>query len=115
MKNDYIVRKTYYSFVLVSILSSLTATAGMLIDLIGKYQDEENEAKDALLQPGSKELYDKLGANLYMPSYTDGVLEQGFGAFYLLYYVRQGDDINKVISTYETNYQKMINDANALL
>ena len=90
-------------------------TSGMLIDLIGKYQDEENEAKDALLQPGSKELYDKLGANLYMPSYTDGVLEQGFGAFYLLYYVRQGDDINKVISTYETNYQKMINDANALL
>ena len=90
-------------------------TAGMLIDLIGKYQEEENVAKDALLQPGSKELYDKLGKNLYMPSYTDGVLEQGFGAFYLLYYVRQGDDINKVISTYETNYTKMINDANALL
>ena len=34
MKNDYIVRKTYYSFVVVSILSSLTATAGMLIDNI---------------------------------------------------------------------------------
>lgn len=34
MRNDYIVRKTYYSFVLVSILSSLTATAGMLIDNI---------------------------------------------------------------------------------
>ena len=39
MKNDYIVRKTYYSFVLVSILSSLTATAGMLIDniIVGCY------------------------------------------------------------------------------
>ena len=39
MKNDYIVRKTYYSFVLVSILSSLTATAGMLIDniIVGRY------------------------------------------------------------------------------
>ncbi len=34
MKNDYIVRKTYLSFVLVSILSSLTATVGMLIDNI---------------------------------------------------------------------------------
>lgn len=34
MRNDYIVRKTYYSFVLVSILSSLIATAGMLIDNI---------------------------------------------------------------------------------
>lgn len=90
-------------------------TAGMLIDLIGKYQHEEETAKDGLLQPGSKELYDSLAKNLYMPSYTDGVLEQGFGAFYLLYYVRQGDDINKVISTYETNYQKMIDDANALL
>ena len=39
MRNDYIVRKTYYSFVLVSILSSLTATAGMLIDniIVGHY------------------------------------------------------------------------------
>lgn len=34
MKNDYIVRKTYLSFVIVSILSSLTATVGMLIDNI---------------------------------------------------------------------------------
>lgn len=39
MKNDYIVKKTYYSFVVVSILSSLTATAGMLIDniIVGRY------------------------------------------------------------------------------
>ncbi len=34
MKNDYIVRKTYLSFVVVSILTSLTATAGILIDNI---------------------------------------------------------------------------------
>jgi len=39
MRNDYIVRKTYHSFVVVSILSSLTATAGMLIDniIVGRY------------------------------------------------------------------------------
>lgn len=39
MKNDYIVKKTYYSFVVVSILSSLTATAGMLIDniIVGRF------------------------------------------------------------------------------
>ena len=43
------------------------------------------------------------------------MLDDGFGAFYLLYYVRQGDDINKVIAEYETNYQKMIDDANDLL
>lgn len=34
MRNDYLVKRTYYSFVVVSILSSLTATAGMLIDNI---------------------------------------------------------------------------------
>ena len=34
MKNDYIVRKTYLSFVVVSILTSLTAIVGMLIDNI---------------------------------------------------------------------------------
>lgn len=39
MKNDYIVRETYYSFVFVSILSSLTATVGVLIDniIVGRY------------------------------------------------------------------------------
>lgn len=43
MRNDYIVKNTYYSFVLVSILSSLTATAGMLIDniLVGRYLGSE--------------------------------------------------------------------------
>lgn len=34
MKNDYIVKKTYLSFVVVSILTALTATVGMLIDNI---------------------------------------------------------------------------------
>ncbi|WP_458408123.1 MATE family efflux transporter [Anaerotignum sp.] len=34
MKNDYIVRKTYLSFVVVSILTSLTAVVGILIDNI---------------------------------------------------------------------------------
>lgn len=34
MKNDYIVKNVYKSFVVVSILSVLTATAGMLIDNI---------------------------------------------------------------------------------
>lgn len=34
MKNDYIVKRLYISFVIVSILSALTATAGMLIDNI---------------------------------------------------------------------------------
>ncbi|MBQ3164035.1 MAG: MATE family efflux transporter [Lachnospiraceae bacterium] len=34
MKNDYIVKKLYVSFVMLSILSALTATAGMLIDNI---------------------------------------------------------------------------------
>lgn len=34
MKNDYIVKKTYLSFVVVAIMTSLTATVGMLIDNI---------------------------------------------------------------------------------
>ena len=39
MKNDHIVRHLYLSFVTVSILSALTATAGMLIDnmIVGRY------------------------------------------------------------------------------
>ncbi len=87
-------------------------TAGMFIDLIGKYQHEEETAKNDLLQPGSKELYEELGKNLFFPNYTSGVLEQGEGAFYLLYYVRTGADINKEVAKYETYYQKMIDDAN---
>lgn len=43
MKNDYLVRKTYYSFVIISILSSLTATVGILIDniIVGCYLGSE--------------------------------------------------------------------------
>lgn len=43
MKNDYLVRKTYYSLVIVSILSSLTATTGILIDniIVGCYLGSE--------------------------------------------------------------------------
>lgn len=43
MKNDYIVKKLYISFVVVSILSALTATAGMLIDniIVGAFLGEE--------------------------------------------------------------------------
>ena len=43
MKNDYIVKKLYISFVVVSILSALTATAGMLIDniIVGIFLGDE--------------------------------------------------------------------------
>ncbi len=43
MKNDYIVRKLYISFVVVSILSALTATVGMLIDniIVGAYLGDD--------------------------------------------------------------------------
>lgn len=43
MKNDYIVKKLYISFVVVSILSALTATAGMLIDniIVGAFLGDE--------------------------------------------------------------------------
>lgn len=60
-------------------------------------------------------MYDKLAKNLCIPTYTDGILEQGYGAFYLLYDVRNGEDINQKLAQYETTYQKMVDDANALL
>ena len=43
MKNDYIVRKTYLSFVIVSILTSITAIVGMLIDnvIVGRYLGQD--------------------------------------------------------------------------
>lgn len=43
MKNDYIVKKLYISFVVVSILSALTATVGMLIDnvIVGAFLGDE--------------------------------------------------------------------------
>jgi len=70
---------------------------------------------DSKLMPGSRELYDSLAQNLYIPSYTDVILDKGFGAFYLLYDVRNGEDINQKLAQYETTYTKMVDDANALL
>lgn len=90
-------------------------TAGMLIDLIGKYSTSSSEAKQKNVLKENAKLYKELSENLYIPSYTDGILQEGYGAFYLLYYVRQGDDINSVRATYQTEYQKMIDDANALI
>lgn len=90
-------------------------TSGMLIDLIGKYNAEKSESEKSRYTEAHQKLYEKLSEKLYIPSYTDGILEEGFGAFYLLYYVRQGDDINSVRATYQTVYQKMVDDANALL
>lgn len=86
-------------------------TSGMLIDLIRKYQQEEEPTAADLLDPANEALYDALAENLYFPAYTDGILEQGFGAFYLLYYVRRGNDINSMIALYREYYQKMIDDA----
>ena len=39
MKNNYVVKKVYRSFVLVSILTALTATLGILIDniVVGRF------------------------------------------------------------------------------
>lgn len=90
-------------------------TAGMLIDLIGKYSTARGKKKEKTLPNGRQSFYDSLAEKLYIPSYTDGILQEGFGAFYLLYYVRQGDDINSVRNTYQSEYQKMVDDANGLL
>lgn len=90
-------------------------TAGMLIDLIGKYSTETSKKAQSTLPEGRQDFYDTLAENLFIPSYTDGILQEGNGAFYLLYYVRQGDDINSCRATYQTEYQKMVDDANSLL
>ena len=90
-------------------------SAGMLIDMILKAADEDNKEKKALENAENRAMYDKLAKNLCIPTYTDGILEQGYGAFYLLYDVRNGEDINQKLAQYETTYQKMVDDANALL
>ncbi len=89
--------------------------AGMLMDMILEEADKDNTTKESLVLPENQELYDKLGENLYIPSYTDGIIERGFGAFYLLYDVRNGEDINQKLAQYETSYQKFVDDANQLL
>lgn len=90
-------------------------SAGELINMIVEEGTKEAPDKDAKLMSGSKELYDTLAKNVYVPDYTDGILENGFGAFYLLYSARQGEDINEKTAEFETKYQKMVDDANALL
>lgn len=90
-------------------------SAGMLIDMILKAADEDNKEKKALENAENRAMYDKLAKNLCIPTYTDGILEQDYGAFYLLYDVRNGEDINQKLAQYETTYQKMVDDANALL
>lgn len=89
--------------------------AGMLMDMILEEADKDNTTKESLVLPENQELYDKLGENLYIPSYTDGIIERGFGAFYLLYDVRNGEDINQKLAQYETSYQKFVDDANKFL
>ena len=90
-------------------------SAGMLIDIILEESEKVSKKTNQLVSEENMKLYEKLSENLFIPSYTDGILERGFGAFYLLYGARQGEDINKILASYETTYQKMVNDANALL
>ena len=75
----------------------------------------KNEKDNASVSAQDRALFDKLAKNIFVPSYTDGILEKGFGAFYLLWDVRNGGDINQTLAQYETTYQKMIEDANILL
>ena len=86
--------------------------------LIGMIMDEfviENEKDNAYVSAEAQALFEKLAKNIFVPSYTDGILEKGFGAFYLLWDVRNGGDINQTLAQYETVYQKMISDANIML
>lgn len=99
----------------ISIGAKAPYSAGKLIEYILEENAVDAAENEKKLMPGSKELYDELANNLYIPSYTDGILEKGFGAFYLLYDVRNGEDINQKIAQYETTYGKMVSDANALL
>lgn len=99
----------------ISMGSDAPYSAGVLIDMILAAAGEGDAERQALLQEGSQELYDNLAKNLFIPSYTDGILDRGFGAFYLLYDARNGEDINQKLAQYETSYQKMVDDANAQL
>ena len=75
----------------------------------------KNANDNAHVSAEDQALFDKLAKNIFVPSYTDGILEKGFGAFYLLWDVRNGGDINQTLAQYETTYQKMIEDANIML
>ena len=86
--------------------------------LIGMIMDEfviDNAEDNGYVSAEAKALFDELSKNIFVPSYTDGILEKGFGAFYLLWDVRNGGDINQTLAQYETAYQKMIDDANIML
>lgn len=48
MRNDFIVRKMYLSFVITAILTSLTATVGMMIDNIVVGQSLGSDALGAM-------------------------------------------------------------------
>ena len=56
------------------------------MDMILEEADKDNTTKESLVLPENQELYDKLGENLYIPSYTDGIIERGFGAFCCMTY-----------------------------
>lgn len=99
----------------ISTGSDAPYSAGMLIDMILDEAALDNAEKQAHVPQEAQALFDSLSENLFVPSYTDGILEKGFGAFYLLYDVRNGEDINQMLAQYETTYQKMIDDANILL
>lgn len=53
MKNDYIVRNLYRSFVIVSIMSALTATVGMLVDnvVVGRFLGSDALGAMGVVQP----------------------------------------------------------------
>jgi len=99
----------------ISIGSKAPYSAGKLIDMILEESQIDEAITNAKLMPGSQELYANLAKNLFIPSYTDGILDKGFGAFYLLYDVRNGEDINQKLAQYETTYSKMVSDSNGLL
>ena len=55
MRNDYVIKKVYRSFVLVSILSALTATLGMLIDnvIVGRFMGVDALGAMGVISPVS--------------------------------------------------------------
>lgn len=95
----------------ISIGSKAPYTAGKLIDTFADTVVEESQKIELL--PGSRELYDSLSKNPVQVSYTDGILANGFGSFYLYYAVQNGEDINKKIDEFTTTYQQMIDQANS--
>lgn len=96
----------------ISVGSKAPYSAGAFIEILAEIRSEQDETSKAGLMEGSDELYTSLAKNILIPAYTDGVLENGIGAFYLMYSARQGEDISTSLDSYQTTYQKMIEDAN---